>query len=485
MKKLLVETTFPYYIILFVVFFVFFSYIHPLLPFDTDDWWYNGISRPPYPKLGLWNPTKVLPEILQPFMCMIAAYVIYPITGDYFQSLTLSNAFIVALFITIYFYSVHKILKKQFNVSNVLGFCIIIFYALLHFLILRIYKTNNDYLFYSRDVTCYYHYSIPNLFCCSLVLWLMRKNLDSIKSLWQWGILILVTYLAICSNLYSSVILIAYSGSILLIDLFAENKQQKIWCIKYIKSHYYYLSIIVFWLIIQIIEVNGERANSYGYLHLSFIESLRETIIRFIGIQYNPRFTRLTIFIIVVSLLTQLIYHGKKEKNLIKNYCIQIISLILSISYLILLSTKVKPEYIQKGDVIFPMLFFFFLFFINCFAYLCTKLKYIKTIIPLMCFIIFYDIHSVQNVFKDVQYWNGTTLQEARIFNKYIIDKVCQADATECDTLTIKVPWYNDYINWPLDYEHSHYVGITLYKHNIIKRPITTYFEVVKDDYTK
>lgn len=480
MKKKILDNIFIYYIFIFIFLFVFFAYIHPVITFDTDDWLYNGTYRPPVPTLGIWNPTKIFPEYLQPATALFAAYILFPIINDYYLSLTIANAFIIAFFITAYFHSIHLLLSYKKRVSNKCCFFIVLFFICIHFLVLLTQKQNNDYLFYSRDITCYYHYTISNLFCALLVLWLMRNDINTINNNFKWGILFLYTYLVICSNLYSSVLLIAYAGAILTKDLITDNNNLT----NYIKKHYYYLFIILFWLFIQLIEVNGERANSYGYLQASFYESLKETIIRFIGIQYNRRFLQICFIIIIASLLN--IFISKKDiKYYINEYSTIIIAFVFTLSYLILLSTKVKPEYIQKGDVIFPLIFYFLLIIILFFADLCKKIRLIRIFLPFIAFIAFFEIQSVDKIFKDVQYWNGTTLLEAKNFNSYILKMIQEADVKGVKEITIKVPWYNDYINWPLDYQHSEYMGKTLYKHNQISYPIKVYFEVIKDNYSE
>lgn len=482
MKKIIFENKYIQYILIFTIFFVFFAYIHPLIPFDTDDWLYNGTYRPPFPKLGLWNPTKVLPEFLEPTIAFGAAYLIYPLLGDYFLSLTIANAFFVALLVTIYFYSIHLVIKQNFNISEICAVCCTILLIILHFSVLCIYPTNNDHLFFSRDVTCYYHYTISNLFCAILVLWLIRNDIHKINNSLIWGLLILFTYLALCSNLYSSVILVAFVGAKLIINLVNNTKRFSISA--FIKSNIYYLSIILFWLIIQMIEVNGERANSYGYLQASFLTSLKDTIIRFVGIQYNHRFIQISFSLILCAGFIS-IFSGYNWKKIFNSYAKIVIALLLSIIYLVLLSSKVKPEYIQKGDVVFSFLFFYLIIIAYCLGYICSKCKYIKLIIPILVLILFFDIQKSNNVYKDIQYWNGTNIYDIKRINSYVLNTIQEADKKGLESLTIKVPWYNDYINWPFDYQHSLFVGKTLYKHNQIHHPIKTYFEIVKEDYSE
>lgn len=72
----------------------------PIVPFDTDDWCYMGYYRLPIPIWGDWNPSRVLPEVMMPYVSIFAARVIYPLTGDYIGSITWMYAFVVTAFIS-------------------------------------------------------------------------------------------------------------------------------------------------------------------------------------------------------------------------------------------------------------------------------------------------------------------------------------------------------------------------------------------------
>ena len=121
----------------FLFFVFYFGLIHPLVPFDTDDWMNMSIVRPLYPSLNWWNPTKVFPERLEPAVAMFAVRFITPIIGDYINALILANAIVVSFFITCYLYFVQKLLNDKFQLSPLSNFCIIVLFVLLHFLILK------------------------------------------------------------------------------------------------------------------------------------------------------------------------------------------------------------------------------------------------------------------------------------------------------------------------------------------------------------
>ena len=393
----------------FLILFFYYGLIHPLVPFDTDDWMNLTIKRPLYPSLHCWNPTKVFPERLEPAVAMFAARFIAPIIGDYINALILANAIVVSIFITCYLYFVQKLLNDKFQLSPLNNFCIIALFVLLHFLILKTTETGNDYLLYAEDCNCYYHYIIPNLLCSCLVLWLMRHESLDWKNYIQTTIIILITYLALCSNLYSTVILIAYIGAKLLYDLFECNKKESRWLVIYIKKHAYGIIVIFLWLIVQLIEVNGIRANAYGHVNDPFIEMIMSTIKSSFAVQFN---IGVVFFAVLTFLSAKILDYSSGRHSILhigKRQIVILLTTILSFLYLVLLSSKVKPENMQKGEVIFSYAFFILLLLILSVGYLCSRIKVLRYFLPLLILLVTFNIRNVRSAFLGVQCLWGTS----------------------------------------------------------------------------
>ena len=208
-------------VLVFLFFFIFYAVIHPLIPIDLDDWSYIIKNRIFLPIWGAWNPAKVFPEFFYPLMSSIGAYVIYPLNNDYLQSQCIIHAIVVSMSITGYTLSFLHFVRSKFSISSSTAYMLTILFLMLHFLIFRTEETNNIYMFYANDVNCYYNYIIPDLLCASLVLSLLSKDWlkDKIMPTFKNSIIIVLLYLAICSNLYSSIILGGFIVSNILIDL--------------------------------------------------------------------------------------------------------------------------------------------------------------------------------------------------------------------------------------------------------------------------
>lgn len=465
-----------FYFILFLVFTLFFSTIHPLVPFCTDDWININIARPFYPSFFCWNPTKVFPESLEPLASMFAAYVIYPFIHEYTYAFIFTNAITVSLFITIYLSSLHKLLEDRFKISNWICICIVLIFTIFHFLILKVNDNNNDFLLHATDCNCYYHYIIPTLLNASLVMWLMRQNID-LKQMDTISLscLCLFVYLALFSNLYSSVILIAYVGAVLLFRLISFNKKNNKWLGRFVRYNSFYIIILVCWLLIQLFEVNGIRANAYGHLKDPFWSSVGSTINNFFSVKYNSYFLFTTFGTIIATILVFL-KNKKRITSINNNNKILILSLLLTNLYLILLSSKVDPENVLKGNIIFSSVFFFLLMIALCLGFLSKHSKYVKIILPFLLFILFASLNSRNAVFRDVLFEFGYDTQSYIEHNNNIIKQVTDADALGNHEVIINVPEFENPGHYPLSDDCSNFVGFSLYKHNIIKNRIITHF---------
>lgn len=186
--------------------FIFFNNINPLIPFNSDDWIFlGGISsfRFPYPDIHAWNPIKVFPEILQPLSGLFGAYVIYPITHNYVDSLTMSMALCSSFMGWFLFYSFYAFIKKRWKTSQSLAVMAELLFALSFFGLFKQYHISSEFGFWGIDVTCFYHYVLTGIVNAGLVLYILKFDdfIDSFKdfSYLKKGLLILWAYLAIFS----------------------------------------------------------------------------------------------------------------------------------------------------------------------------------------------------------------------------------------------------------------------------------------------
>ena len=224
-------------------------------------------------------------------------------------------------------------------------------------------------------------------------------------------------------------------------------------------------------------ESSGQRANTYGFLHKPLIHCLAVTTYHFLTIRYNLWF----LFVAFLVLIGVKWHEYKRHRSLSFidiHEKIILLALCLSATYLILLSSRVNPGYIQRGDVIFEFAFFFFLLLIIAISYLFKHIKHFWLAAPLLLIFMLFQINTPGRTFKDVCEQYPPNLQDCILMNKEFVRLTLDAEASGQDSVVINVPKYRDSENWPIATvgNKSEYLGIALYKHNLTKRIIKTIF---------
>lgn len=165
-----------FYMSIFIYFIIFYTKLHPIILSDTDDWLYAFNAREAVPLWKSWNPTRVLAETLMPLVSEICSYVIYPITEDFFKSLTFGYAFVLSITIIVLINVINKYLYKKYNVKQYITIMMLLFFILCHFWIFRTAYNGNNYMFKTIDACTYFYYVIPNIINCIMVIYIINNN---------------------------------------------------------------------------------------------------------------------------------------------------------------------------------------------------------------------------------------------------------------------------------------------------------------------
>ena len=457
--------------LIFISFYYFFSQSCPLIISDHDDWRLLSYSRSFLDFIGEANPTKIFTETIISINADIACMLIMPFTNDYVLSIAIISAITLSIFITIYIYMFFQLLLKNYKLDINTSIAYTIIFILFHFLIFRHKPSNNYFLFYSWDITCYYNYTIPNILSASLVLfWLRIKSIHQIivqKDFIKLGLIYVVILITLCSNLYSSIIFISLICTKLLFLLFQIKKS--FFTLSNLKKNGSEFVIIIIWITTHIIELLlGGRAAMIAQEQLSSNSSFIDELIKSTAYTYYNYFNMNNLFIIVVGisiiLFVLLQKHQKKE-------LLYIVSAgIINISYLILLSTKVYPSYMTRPDVIFGPCFFLFLFICFTLLYSIKRLTSIYTLLPVLILVIFLECRTKEKTF--INTIQGHTPHYWEQLDNFIINQIKQADSLGLSEVNVEVPDFKNDINWPLTEPTGEHISRTLYKHQLIQYPI-------------
>lgn len=204
-------------LLVFVV--VFFTSVSPIFPCDGDDWYFTGAMRLPWPMWGVFNPSKVLPEILEPFGGYVAAFIVYPLTGDYFASIAFTQTIVISVFITLLFWMSFKYFNEKFSLSVSSALCIELIFFSFFFLIFKQKNQNSYYGFWSSDINCYFNYIIPGVLNAVVMLFIAKshnfaKFCDNGGGITVFGLFFLSAFIWLCFQISSQAL--SYQDIVLL-----------------------------------------------------------------------------------------------------------------------------------------------------------------------------------------------------------------------------------------------------------------------------
>lgn len=472
---------------IFFFIIIFFIQVHPIYPYDADDWTYLYRWRDAYPSIYQYNPTRLLPEILTPICGELAMVLVYPIVGDITISVCILTSFVLATIITCYILLFFRMLQKTFLLKPSDCLLLSLLFFAFHFFLFAKYNGENQHLFYSFDLCCHYNYTIPNILAsCYVLLFITNKyEYYSLKNQYlKQGVFLLGIYLVIFSHLFESIILIAYLGVLLLFELPAVlKKKEKIG--ELLLRYRLHISIIFIWLIALCFEANGRRAQDVEDISRQpFVEAIIDSSKKLIAVlvqQSNPFANVLLLIIFIVFGI--LFYKRRKEGNsFYQLFIVTIITAFVCCFYVILMAAKSYPYYILRLMTIYSVPFFILLAGFTCLAGIIHRKRWIISTIPYLLLLICCKMEHRGDTFQDVQTLlikqnvqgiYKVTPDEILIQNNTIINTIIDADRRGEKEVSINVPKYDHVDNWPLAFYYGKRLGEFLYKYGIIDNRIT------------
>lgn len=463
-------------VFLFLFLLLFYSVEHPLYVYDSDDWTYISYSRHIWPSTSLWNPTRILPEILMPLVAQIGISVIMPFTGDYVGAMAYAFALALSAFIAVYILAFGKFMYGRFaHGSENLEILPMVILFLLCFLPFMTDSLENEYLFYANSVTTYFYYIIPALLNGSAVLFMFSTDCHSFlrdSNAIKAGFFILLVYLCINSNMFQSIIIASYAGAHLLLAFVSGFK--KFTLKKIVSQNFNQVFIICIWFISLIFESQGGR--STGLIN-SHVINIGETVGLFF--QSLLRFRKFYIFqlcfVVCFALLVAFISYRKlrheqkklvPERVLFRIYAVSVIAGITTVLYLILLCSIVNGVYILRTDCMISWVFWLFVLEAASLGYIVKRVPKSALMFPLFALCLLFETFMHGSRYKDISYGDPDALKAV---DEYIIQQVLEAEKSGESYAEVHIPSYSD-ASWPLNTEWGGgRLSVTLYRHGIIK----------------
>ena len=475
-------------LLLFLCILLVLTQLFPLLPFDGDDWRYLGGMRQPIPLWGAWNPTRVMPEVLMPTGGAIAAFLIYPITGDYVGALTFVESFIEAIFIFAMLYAFYKVSIKRFKLSKWAALACEVLFFMSFFFVFKKFNQPSYSGFWAADLTCVFYYIIPGLLNLTLVLYMMQEEsfMQYFKSLnnKKKGFFLLLVYFAIFSNTQLNIIIASFCSVKLLEIFYKAIRVRKFNNI--VTCSWLYATILVFWILTVIFDLNGKRAKyvssaNEGSFLINFIKTWQQ-FINFIKEQ-NIFIIGILIFVLISSLVIATIQWKKLSLDYVKLIGYVFFCFLCSLVYLLLAYTKAGSSYAGRPDAMWAVISLFLLgvnlavvFYIKMYAAL-------TTFIPLICVVIAIFSFNVNERLVYAANADHDPITIKKIDN-YIINQIITADRKGKASVVVKVPRESEDAtpevttsNWPHPYNMAVWLQNTLYSHHIIRTRMRIVFK--------
>lgn len=468
-----------FFLLIFGFLFLWFSQVHPLIPFDGDDWTYLSYVRMATPIWGDWNPAKVFPEVLYPFFSTIAAFALAPLTGDYIDAQTLMHAVVVSAAITGYLWCFAHLMRRVFSCSHVTAGVFTVLFLALHFLVFRTSQENNVHLLHCVSLNCYYNYLLPMLLNASAVMLLLAS--DKIEVFVKTGrpelrgLFFIVVYLAIFSNLPASGILAAYAGSRVLLALIRQGKRLKL--NPFLEETGLFLGILAIWLVSAVFELSGGRAGAAA--GGSILAQLHQTcfLLKTVVLESNRLFLGFSGIVVAAALVCMLLGGGVRSLNgklasVLGTFLISTAALTV---YMIVLCAAVGPGKITGSEYLFAVYFHILLLVLLALGYLVERFPRLMLALPLLTVVLISGINTNGNTFAEIN-TRGLPAERCDELSRYLIEQYQQADQAGQQEMILRLPQFTpdpeNGDNWPYTLVLADRISNTMYNHGLTSRLI-------------
>lgn len=474
------------YILLFAGLFVFFRYIHPIIPWDGDDW--NTMAS------SIVRGGVAIPRISEPtsgqFFCSqlgtffgyIAAFIVYPFVNDYITSIVIVNALVISVSIIILFICLYKMLMWYTNKCFLYAIIGLSAFFIFSFLI---FKTTHPstYLFWQHNLCTIYYYSVPSYLASAFSIILITNELAE-KSNFYFNFnfrlaLLLMVWYCINFSFVPAALIIAVTAFCLILYVL-KTKREKISSM--LKNCWFYVLVLLgfFWKVI----VDSYRTIGTGYISVSsnIVEDLKRAFSFLLSSfkSLHPIFAILLIILFLGSIIT--CFNAKKRNRIdieyIRLMSILLAALLLIGLYFVLFGTMSfshlkMQELPVRMDTLFVFYFLIILIAVVSLVYLVERWKLIFIAVPLSMMIMVHTVLSPEFEYSDGWYTDSTPTQKYEIMSQIV------SASQECDKLG------KEKIIVHMPYKHYDR-GMTklLYFHNITNKVISIEFLYEGNSYT-
>lgn len=460
-----------------VVFFglyIFFRYVHPVAPWDGDDWAALGPflvqSKTPYPVIGNRESERMFCSLSGTFFGYLAAFVVYPLLGDYVLSIVTVNAIVLALAITVSLIGVYYIAKRiargRFG-AIMLGLGL---YVLFAFICLKT-REGSAYLYWQYNLCTIYYYSVPSYLAGTFGIYLIinevyqRGNWDpSLKTALLTG----VWYVLNFSFLPAALLLAAISLMILLLRYIEQRNLKSL----FTKGWFYWMVLAGFAAKV-FFEMIKNFGNGYLTIEGSILQRITASFHCMIKIfsEMHPLFCIAMVFFVVSAIWIRARKGAEAEETDIVFVILAGAFVMMFIFFVLFGAISLNHLYreIPRLDTLYVLYFLMILIGVLSAIYVLNNNKRIIVGVPLFMVLMLSIVISPRNSYSDSCYSDSTPAQRYEIM-KTIVEEAQRRDIVGNSGFIVHMPTVGHY---------CYGLSETLYYHNITSRviPITFSYE--------
>ena len=476
---------------LFAIIYIFFTNVHPIIPYDGDDWLSFSQFRHAVPMAGYWNAGRVFQEILYPFLGMFSAFIVYPVTGDYMFSHAITIALVLAFAMSVLYVVLFRLFfmlaKKRYAAFFGCLYMVVFFFGF--------FKTRYEstYMLHGLNYTCVVSYIIPGLLCSILVCILLgyqARNIPVVPQktgVFKFGFLILFSYLAVFSMLYVSVILAGYCVLFMIVSAIKTKRFDH-------KNNLFHICVVAGFLIYCCFEITSSRASADTINTFALNESTGffQRIIIAIGTsfvlfrQISPVFVVFSVITAAAALVIFFMAFDKNKKSVFVIPVLMTLALTAGVYFSLIIVSAVAgaafyPQFIQALYGVFFYLFLSIMFFL---VYVLKNFRKSLLFMPVIIFIFINELFNANYRFSDQMsyYWAEgqlSTSKKIELTNNWIY-MMKEAERAGEQEVTLFVPDYpnTDDFPHPKGYWGTGFSG-ALFVHKITGRYIKINLEYV------
>lgn len=457
---------------------VFFIVLHPIPIMDEDDVIYSVLIRKAIPIPGGWNPSRLMPEVLASFCGHTAAILTRLGFGHFIHCQVAVAGTLLSLFITAYVCAFRRLLCRKLGLGRFVSCCLAGLFLELHFLVYVVAPEGNKHMFHSYNECCMFFYTIPALFCGTLMMVLMAEQTENPlagKGLFRQSVWVTVIYFAVFSNLYGSILLSVYAGLRLLGNFLKTRKQlgrKPFW-----KQNAFWAVVLLLWLLALLLDGTGGRAANVSTLNNrkgTLLSLLGDSAGLFFRTLWNTNLLFRLLALAAVVLFLILVLCGKRKEErasairlILNTVCVGVLCTV----FIILLSVVVSPDYTGRPEAIFASTAVLILLILLCIAAFLQQAPRLAVLLPIALLFVFSMTDTRYRTFADTNSVNIHGQAAVALEDEIYQSIITAAEEGKWD-VGVRVPKYNEDSNWPHDGNIGAPIAELFLKYGIIDHEI-------------